>query len=70
MLWYFSVPTARGFIVERAKAASREAAELSSVTPVRDRILRAAFSAFMESGYERASTLEIATRAKVSKHSN
>jgi AcrR family transcriptional regulator len=34
---------------------------------VRDRILDAAFSAFMESGYARTSTLEIATRARVSK---
>jgi len=35
--------------------------------PVRERILKAAFAAFMERGYEGASTLEIATRAKVSK---
>src|ERR1700687_1559074 len=34
---------------------------------VRDRILDAAFAAFMESGYARTSTLEIATRARVSK---
>ncbi len=34
---------------------------------MRDRVLSAAFSAFMEHGYERASTLDIATRAKVSK---
>jgi AcrR family transcriptional regulator len=34
---------------------------------VRGRILDAAFSAFMESGYADASTLEIATRAQVSK---
>jgi AcrR family transcriptional regulator len=36
-------------------------------TPVRRRILNAAFSAFMESGYAETSTLEIARRAKVSK---
>ena len=35
--------------------------------PVRQRILDAAFSAFMESGFAQASTLEIATRARVSK---
>ena len=35
--------------------------------PVRERIIGAAFSAFMELGYAGASTLEIATRAKVSK---
>ena len=34
---------------------------------VRKRILDAAFSAFMESGYAETSTLEIATRAQVSK---
>src|SRR5579864_4638236 len=34
---------------------------------VRDRILEAAFAAFMQSGYAATSTLEIATRARVSK---
>jgi AcrR family transcriptional regulator len=34
---------------------------------VRERILAAAFAAFMKSGYATASTLEIATRARVSK---
>jgi AcrR family transcriptional regulator len=36
-------------------------------TAVRDRILDAAFAAFIKSGYAAASTLEIATRARVSK---
>jgi AcrR family transcriptional regulator len=36
-------------------------------TPMRDRIVCAAFEAFMENGYASTSTLEIATRAKVSK---
>src|SRR5439155_26764462 len=36
-------------------------------TAVRERILEAAFAAFMESGYAMTSTLEIATRARVSK---
>ncbi len=36
-------------------------------TAVRKRILEAAFAAFMESGYATTSTLEIATRARVSK---
>jgi len=36
-------------------------------TAVRERILDAAFAAFMKSGYATASTLEIATRARVSK---
>ena len=39
----------------------------SDETPARQRILNAAFSAFMESGFAAASTLEIATRARVSK---
>jgi AcrR family transcriptional regulator len=34
---------------------------------VRERILEAAFAAFMKSGYAAASKLEIATRARVSK---
>jgi AcrR family transcriptional regulator len=41
----------------------RAAAEI----PVRDRILGAALSAFTESGYAQTSTLQIATRAHVSK---
>jgi len=36
-------------------------------TAVRERILEAAFAAFMKSGYAAASMLEIATRARVSK---
>jgi AcrR family transcriptional regulator len=36
-------------------------------SPVRERVLNAAFSAFTEKGYAGTSTLEIATRAKVSK---
>jgi AcrR family transcriptional regulator len=39
----------------------------SDESAVRDRILEAAFAAFMKSGYAAASTLEIATRARVSK---
>jgi len=38
-----------------------------AATAVRARILEAAFSAFMENGYAATSTLEIATRARVSK---
>jgi AcrR family transcriptional regulator len=37
------------------------------MTDVRERILDAAFAAFMKSGYAATSTLEIATRASVSK---
>lgn len=39
----------------------------SSENPVRDRILAAAWKAFAQDGYANTSTLEIATRAKVSK---
>jgi AcrR family transcriptional regulator len=39
----------------------------SDETPARQRIIEAAFGAFMESGFAAASTLEIATRARVSK---
>jgi AcrR family transcriptional regulator len=39
----------------------------SDETAVRARILQAAFAAFMKSGYATTSTLEIATRARVSK---
>jgi len=46
----------------RARAAAEGVDE-----PMRERVMSAAFSAFMERGYEGASTLEIATRAKVSK---
>jgi AcrR family transcriptional regulator len=49
------------------KTASHRAPEVSSEAPVRGRILSAAFSAFMERGYAGTSTLDIATRAKVSK---
>jgi len=51
--------------MKRAKAAPTQNG--NSDSPIRARILSAAFSAFMERGFEGASTLEIATRAKVSK---
>ena len=41
--------------------------EPADETEVRERILDAAFSAFMERGFAETSTLEIATRARVSK---
>jgi AcrR family transcriptional regulator len=40
---------------------------MTKISPVRDRILDAAFAAFMKSGYAATSTLEIATRHAVSK---
>jgi len=46
---------------------SKREAESSEESAVRERILDAAFAAFMKSGYATASMLEIATRARVSK---
>src|SRR5258708_40304789 len=46
---------------------SKERQEGREETEVRSRILDAAFAAFMKSGYVATSTLEIATRARVSK---
>jgi len=45
----------------------KEREELAADDPVRERILGAAFAAFTDHGYAGASTLDIATRAKVSK---
>jgi len=46
---------------------SKRRRESEGETAVRERILEAAFAAFMKSGYATTSTLEIATRARVSK---
>jgi len=46
---------------------SKRRQEGGDESAVRERILDAAFAAFMESGYATTSTLEIATRARVSK---
>ena len=46
---------------------SKRRQEGGQETAVRERILEAAFAAFMKSGYATTSTLEIATRARVSK---
>ena len=46
---------------------SKRRREGGGETAVRERILEAAFAAFMKSGYATTSTLEIATRARVSK---
>jgi AcrR family transcriptional regulator len=48
-------------------SVSKRRQEDGDETAVRKRILQAAFAAFMKSGYATASTLEIATRARVSK---
>src|SRR5579859_280684 len=48
-------------------SASKRRQKVGGEAAVRKRILEAAFAAFMKSGYATASTLEIATRARVSK---
>jgi AcrR family transcriptional regulator len=51
-----------------AKASlSKRRQQSDEESVVRDRILEAAFAAFMKNGYATTSTLEIATRARVSK---
>ncbi len=50
-----------------AKTTAKPGREEADETPARQRILDAAFSAFMERGFAETSTLEIATRARVSK---
>jgi AcrR family transcriptional regulator len=49
------------------RPALKQPREATEETTVRRRIIDAAFSAFIESGYGEATTLEIATRAHVSK---
>ncbi|QOZ23240.1 hypothetical protein CI1B_45190 [Bradyrhizobium ivorense] len=49
------------------KQVVKSRADAAGEVPVRRRILEAAFSAFMEQGFAKTSTLEIATRAKASK---
>lgn len=49
------------------EAASKHSKKGDKESDVRERILEAAFAAFTKSGYAAASTLEIATRARVSK---
>jgi AcrR family transcriptional regulator len=50
-----------------ARLMSKRRQEDGEEAAVRERILGAAFTAFKKSGYAKASTLEIATRARVSK---
>ena len=49
------------------RSAAKLRVESAEEAPVRRRIVEAAFSAFIESGFAETSTLEIATRARVSK---
>ncbi len=52
---------------ERRKPATARRDRQRPGKPVRERVLSAAFVTFRDRGFSRASTLEIATRAKVSK---
>ena len=63
-MWYYVVPYVKALMTKRSLAVFEEDGEEAAV---RERILDAAFEAFMERGYAATSTLEIATRARVSK---
>src|SRR6516165_7977331 len=62
--WYQSVPL---FAVWYHLVPMSRAKDSSDSTAMRERILTAAFETFHERGYAATSTLEIATRARVSK---
>src|ERR1700730_16532047 len=49
------------------RSISKQRRDDDDESPTRQRILDAAFSAFIEGGYAETSTLQIATRARVSK---
>jgi AcrR family transcriptional regulator len=49
------------------KTAAKQSPKAAGEIPVRQRLIEAAFSAFMERGFAETSTLEIATRARASK---
>jgi AcrR family transcriptional regulator len=49
------------------KRSAQHGSKAAGETPVRQRLIEAAFSAFMERGFAETSTLEIATRARASK---
>lgn len=59
--------TRAGTSAQIDKSLRRRAPDNDADDAVRSRVMGAAFSAFMDRGFEGASTLEIATRAKVSK---
>src|SRR5947209_5549967 len=62
---YYAVPAVSRKMATESMSERRQ--EGGEETTVRQRILQAAFAAFMENGYAATSTLEIATRACVSK---
>src|ERR1700752_955376 len=56
-----------GAMAKEREAARDAGGSGAEQKPLRERILAAAFAAFRENGFGRASTLDIATRARVSK---
>jgi AcrR family transcriptional regulator len=62
-----TAPPSGTILIVITKAVSRRQRKSTEESAVRERILEAAFEAFMKSGYAAASTLEIASRARVSK---
>ena len=60
-------PPSGTILVMSKAAASKRQQKSTEESAVRERILEAAFEAFMKSGYAAANTLEIANRARVSK---
>lgn len=65
-LWYYLVPCQALFMVD-TRSRTKPSGSSSESSPVRQRILDAAFAAFVERGFVETSTLDIASRAHVSK---
>lgn len=67
-IWYPSVPSQEDDLARKKKEALRFTDDpLADLPPRRHALLAAAFEVLMEQGYAGASTLEIASRARVSK---
>jgi AcrR family transcriptional regulator len=64
LVWYYWVPNVKGAVMSKTPVLIHDGDDEAGV---RTRILDAAFDAFMKNGYAASSTLEIATRARVSK---
>jgi AcrR family transcriptional regulator len=62
-----TVAVAETALTQRGKTATARRHGENRARPVRERVLSAAFATFRDRGFSGASTLEIATRAKVSK---
>src|SRR5579863_5724353 len=62
-----TAPPSGTILIVITKAVSKRQQKSTQESAVRERILEAAFEAFMKSGYAAASMLEIASRARVSK---